>query len=207
MKRFLIKVTLLLVLMVAAFIVIQASAVKADWIGQIPTVDIPTVTGTPLGATVRVRTNGEEDQINVRAGPSTVWYDAVGVLVIGEQVPALGITAGGDWIKIAYPGGPDNVGWVYKPLVELVGDVPVVDPPPTQTPRVTATIDPTLAAQFLVDVPPTRLPTYTPPPPLNIPTFQPAASVQPSRVPMGLVIIGMGVVGVFGLLISFLRGR
>lgn len=207
MKRFLIKIILLVSMVLGAFIIFQASSVQADWIGQIPTVDIPTVTGTPHGSTVRVRPNGEEDQINVRAGPSTVWYEAVGVLVIGQQVPALGQTAGGDWIEIAYPGAPDGVGWVYKPLVELDGSVPIIEPPPTPTPRTTPTIDPTLAAQFLVDIPPTRLPTFTPPPPLNIPTFQTAAAVQTSRVPMGLVIIGMAVVGIFGLLISFLRGR
>ena len=77
MKRFLSKVILLTALILGAFVIFQASAAQADWIGQIPTVDIPTVTGTPIGATVRVRPNGEEDQINVRAGPSTVWYEAV----------------------------------------------------------------------------------------------------------------------------------
>jgi hypothetical protein len=73
---------------------------------------------------------------------------------------------------------------------------------------VTATIDPTLAAQFLVELPPTRMPTFTPAPPLVIPTFPPDQPVStPGRVPMGLLIIGMAVVGLFGAFISFLRGR
>jgi len=84
----------------------------------------------------------------------------------------------------------------------------VVEPPPTPTPRTTPTIDPTLAAQFIIDIPPTRLPTYTPPGPLVIPTFQvvdlPGST---GRLPMGLIISGMAVIGMFGLLISLLRGR
>ncbi len=176
-----------------------------DYLSQIPTVSIPTVTGTPPGAIAIVTM--EQDQINVRSGPSTD-YPTVGVLIAGQQVPALGRSIGGDWVQIAYPGVPGGVAWVYSPLVELVGGVPVVEPPPTPTPRTTPTVDPTLAAQFIIDIPPTRLPTFTPPGPLVLPST-PASGLAGSaaRVPMGLVIVGMGVVGMFGLLISFLRGR
>jgi hypothetical protein len=130
------------------------------------------------------------------------------VLIAGQQVPALGRSIGGDWIEIAYPGVAGGIAWVYSPLVTLVGSVPVVEPPPTPTPRTTPTVDPTLAAQFIVEIPPTRLPTYTPPGALVIPTF-PAETLPgaPGRIPFGLVIVGLGVIGFFGLLISFLRGR
>jgi hypothetical protein len=83
-----------------------------------------------------------------------------------------------------------------------------VEPPHTPTPKVTPTIDPTLAAQFLIEVPPTQLPTYTAPPPITMPTFpaqEPLAS--PGGIPMGFIIIGMAVVGLFGVIISFLSAR
>lgn len=176
--------------------------------GQIPTVSIPTVTGTPLGAFITVKNTGNQDQINVRSGPGTIGYDIIGVLVISQTAPALGRTPGGDWIQIVYPGVPGGVAWVYAPLVDLSGTVPIVEAPPTPTPRVTPTIDPTLAAQFLIDIQPTRLPTYTPPPPVNIPTFEASNTLRGnSRLPMGFVIIGLTVVGLFGMLISVLRGR
>jgi hypothetical protein len=175
---------------------------------QIPTVAIPTVTGTPQGAIITVKNSGNQDQINVRSGPGTIGYDIVGVLVVSQTAPALGRTPGGDWIQIVYPGVPGGVAWVYAPLVDLAGTVPIVEAPPTPTPRVTPTIDPTLAAQFLIDIQPTRLPTYTPPPPISIPTFEPVNTLgSNSRLPMGFVIIGLTVLGLFGMLISVLRGR
>jgi len=178
---------------------------RADGLAQIPTVSIPTVTSSPQGAIVTV--TREFDQINVRGGPGGD-YPIVGVLIAGQQLPALGRSFGGLWIEIIYPGGPDGVAWVYSPLVELSGSLPIVEPPPTPTPRTTPTIDPTLAAQFIVEIPPTGLPTFTAPPPLALPTFQ--SQSQPSvasRIPMGLLIIGMAVIGVFGTLLTFLRGR
>ena len=186
----------------------QISGVSAQPQAQIPTVDIPTVTGTPSGAMAIVK-QGEQDQINVRSGPGTSGYDIIGVLVVSQSVPALGRSVGGDWVQIAYPGAPNGVAWVYSPLVDLSGPVPIVEPPPTPTPRTTPTIDPTLAAQFLVDVQPTRLPTYTQPAPVIQPTFIAASGANSvaSRLPMGMVIVALLVVGAFGALISFLRGR
>ena len=174
---------------------------------QIPTVSVPTVTGSPQGPIVNVRRDADQDSINVRSGPSAK-YDIIGVLIIGQTAPAKGRTPGGDWIQIFYPGVPDSTGWVYSPLVEVIGSLPIVEPPPTPTPRTTPTVDPTLAAQFILEIPPTRLPTYTAPPPLIIPTFA-AEEIPtiPAGIPMGVVIIGMGVLGVFGILISFLRGN
>jgi hypothetical protein len=174
---------------------------------QIPTVAIPTVTGTPEGPIVTVRRDIDQDSVNVRSGPSTK-YDIIGLLIVDQSAPALGRTPGGDWIQIFYPGVPGSAGWVYSPYVDVQGNIPIVEPPPTPTPQVTPTIDPTLAAQFIVDIPPTRLPTFTTPPQLNIPTFSPSNTNQTSTtLPMGIVIIGMAVLGFFGILISFLRGR
>lgn len=180
----------------------------SDGFAQIPTGSIPTVTGTPVGALVIVM-DSEVGYANVRSGPATVGYDIVGILTEGASAPAIGRSPGGDWIQIIYPGAPGNVAWVYKDLVTLRGTVPVIEPPPTPTPRVTATINPTLAAQFLVEIPPTRLPTFTPPGEIDpIPTYSMETPRLPAnRLPMGMVIVGMGVLGLFGMLLSFLRGR
>jgi hypothetical protein len=183
----------------------QASGVKAGRNYQIPTVSVPTVTSSPSNATVVVTL--EQDQINVRSGPNTN-YPVVGVLIAGQRIPALGRTVGGDWIQITYPGVPGGVAWVYSPLVTVEGSLPLVEPPPTPTPNTTPTVDPTLAAQFIVEIPPTRLPTYTVPPPLAIPTFSSLETPTGSgRIPMGLLIVGLGVIGAFGMLISLLQGR
>jgi hypothetical protein len=151
--------------------------------------------------------NADQDQINVRSGPSTD-YPIVGVLVAGQRVPALGRSVGGDWVQVVYPGVTGGVAWVYSFLVSVRGELPIVAPPPTPTPQVTPTIDPTLAAQFVIELQPTRLPTFTPAQPVIVPTFSaPQAVRSPVGVPMGFLIIGLGVVGAFGLFISFLRGR
>jgi uncharacterized protein YraI len=180
---------------------------RASSLAQIPTGSIATVTNLPQGA-VAVVLKTEQGFANVRSGPGTLGYEIVGVLVEGQQVPALGRTLVGDWIEIAYPGVVGGVGWVWKDLIEVRGDIPIITPPATSTPLTTPTIDPTLAAQFLVDVPPTRLPTYTPAPPVIIPTYAPVVShTSTGRVPIGFVITGLVVLGVFGLFVSLLRGR
>jgi uncharacterized protein YraI len=180
-------------------------AVQGGVHAQQPTVAIPTVTSSPVGAYIIVNT--ENDQINVRSGPD-VAYPIVGVLQMNQQAPAIGRSSGGGWIMIAYPGVPGGNAWVYAPLVTLYGTVPIVEPPPTPTPATTPTIDPTLAAQFIVEIPPTRLPTFTEPPPLAIPTFTSPEEATSGRVlPIGLVIAVVGIVGLFGLMISFFRGR
>ncbi len=172
---------------------------------QIPTVAIPTVTSSPISALITVLM--DQDQINVRGGPGTD-YPIVGVLIAGQQIPALGRSQGGDWIKITYVGGPEGVAWVYSPLVNVSGSLPIVEPPPTPTPRTTPTVDPTLAAQFIVEIPPTREPTFTAPPPLVLPTFAVNQNLPGTgRVPSGLLIVSLGVVGLFGTLITLLRGR
>lgn len=178
---------------------------EAGPLSQQPTVDVPTVTSTSPPAIVTAA-NGTEP-VNVRSGPSTL-YPQVGILIPAQQVPGLGHTPGGEWIQIAYPGAPGGVGWVYYTFVTVVGNLAIVDPPPTPTPQTTATIDPTLAAEFQIAPTITRLPTFTPPPPLEIPTFQSGTSgLIGGGVPMGYLIIALAVLGLFGLLISILGRR
>jgi hypothetical protein len=201
-----------LILIVSLVLLIGLSSVFTTpqaVLAQIPTVDIPTVTGTPSGPIVTVKQDAGENQINVRAGPGT-YYDKVGVLLLGQTAPAKGKSSGGDWILIEYIGAPNNAAWVHAPLVSIPPGttLPVVEPPPTPTPQVTNTIDPTLAAQFIITVAPTRLPTFTAPPPLAIPTFQAvSASQQRGGIPMGLVIISLAAVGLFIGLFSLAQRR
>ena len=201
LHKYLFIVVFLIVFFVILFNVPAPQIVAA----QQPTGSVPTVTGTPIGPTIKV-TNPE--QINVRSGPSTYLYPSVGVLLSGEIASALGRSQGGDWIQIRYEGVPGNVGWVYAPLVGLSANasLQVVEPPPTPTPATTPTIDPTLAAAFIPQFTPTRLPTFTPSGPLEIPTYQ-VVGQKSGGIPLGLVISLLALVGGLGALISFLRGR
>jgi hypothetical protein len=109
---------------------------------------------------------------------------------------------------IYYPGVPGNVGWVYAPLVTFkeVGFLPIVEPPPTPTPQTTPTIDPTLAAAFVIPSTPTRLPTFTSAPEIVVPEFEDEnQSLSTGRIPMGLVIFGLALIGGIGVLISYFR--
>jgi hypothetical protein len=165
---------------------------------------LETVTGTPEGPMIVV-----PDEVNVRLGPGTN-YDKVGVLIAGQEAPALGRSSGGEWIQIIYPGVHGNVAWVYAPFVVLDSSqqlLPIIEPPHTPTPRVTPTIDPTLAAQFnLGEAPSTRLPTYTPADPVIQPTIEPVQVESSRGFPPILAILGLLVVGLFGIVVSFLRG-
>jgi hypothetical protein len=53
----------------------------------------------------------------------------------------------------------------------------------------------------------TRLPTFTPPPPLEQPSFTDTAESAPTNIPTGLLILSLGLFGFFGAVISYLRGR
>jgi hypothetical protein len=180
------------------------SWVQASDSFQQPTVAIATVTGTPKGP-IAIVYSDPEDQINVRSGPD-VFYPKVGVLINRQEVPALARTEGGTWVKIIYPGVPEGVAWVYAPYVRLTGELPIVPKPPTPTPETTPTIDPTLASQFISEIPPTRKPTYTPPPPIIIPTYDSSPLITGAGgLPSGFIILGLVSIGVFGLIVSVLR--
>jgi hypothetical protein len=169
---------------------------------------IPTVTGTPGGPRIRV-TAFEHDQINVRSGPG-VTYPIVGVLIFAQEMPAKGRSAGGDWILIEYPGVQGGQGWVYSVLVSIIGgELPIVEPPPTPTPQFTPTVDPTLAAQFSYEIEPTKLPTFTPAPPVAVPEFQhnePSAMLDVG-IPSGLIIFILGFLGIIIALVSITQRR
>jgi uncharacterized protein YraI len=180
--------------------------VRSSVFAQQPTGSIPTVTGTPQGVVVALYLDIPLE--SVYAGPSSYLYPPIGVLLAGQEAPAYGRSEDGNWIQIYYPGVPGSVAWVYAPYVTIKknGDLPIIPAPPTPTPASTPTIDPTLAAAFIAPSTPTRLPTYTAPAPLDIPTFSEESS-SASRLPIGLLILGFGFIGGLGVLISFLRGR
>jgi len=149
------------------------------------------------------------EQINVRNGPSTVLYDIIGNMQPGETAQALGVSPGRDWVQIAYPAGPGGVAWVHTSLISLSpGNLQIVEPPPTVTPRTTPTVDPTLAAAYVFEPTVTRMPTFTPPPTLEVPEFT-ASPARNSRngVPMGAFVIGSGILGILGYLVSLLSRR
>jgi uncharacterized protein YraI len=172
---------------------------------QQPTGSIATVTGTASGAIVSVDLSIKF--VEVYSGPSTYLYPSIGILIAGQQVPALGYSQDQTWLKIYYPGVTDSVGWVYGPFVKVVkqGNLPILESPPTPTPASTPTINPTLAAAFIAPVTPTRLVTFTVPAPLVLPSFD--NQTDDASVPIGLLIFGLGFIGGLGVLISFLRGR
>jgi hypothetical protein len=169
--------------------------------------DAATSTITPGGpqAFITVLDVGEP-AINVRTGPSTAYYPVIGQLPIGATAPALGKSPSSTWIEIAYASGPGGVGWVYAANVTLTGSPPIVEPPPTETPVATQTIDPTLAAAFNVQPTATRLPTFTPPAPLVVPTFS-DKPFDAGGFPLGIVIAGSTLLGLFVLLASFFGRR
>lgn len=172
-------------------------------LGQFPTVSIPTVTSSPRG--IYVRAIGDEyDPLNIRSGPSST-YERIGIFTIGQEAKAYGYYEG--YVQIEYPQGPDGKGWVLLARVEVIGGtLPMIEPPPTSTPSVTRTIDPTLAAQFIITLQPTRLPTFTEPQPLMIPTFQAeTGATAPGGIPLGLVIVVLAGLGLFLTLIAILR--
>ena len=178
---------------------------------QQPTGSIATVTGTPSGPVVRV--DQSLQTIKVYAGPSSYDYPAIGVLLSNETAPALGIAQDNpEWIQIYYPGVPGSVGWVWALQVGLFGltsssQLPAIEVPATPTPVSTPTINPTLEAAFIGEMTATRLPTFTPPPPLDNPSFTDESGANRSRIPSGLLIVSLALFGFFGAVISYLRGR
>lgn len=205
------KLTFLSILAVGGSLLALCIPASVPVLAQQPTGSIPTVTGTPIGPMVSV--DPSLQQIDVYAGPSSFNYPAIGVLLTGEKVPALGrAREDANWIMIRYEGVPGSIGWVYALYVSLLGGaggsalLPLVDSPSTPTPASTPTINPTLAAAFIAPQAAKRLSTYTPPAPLSVPAFTSQAQ-HPSRIPVGLLIFGFLFIGALGIVISFLRGR
>lgn len=209
MKRLFLLPLLIAILMLGIGLMWTGSArageVSRNLLLQQPTLSIPTVTGSPSGTYIQV--NGDQDTINVRTGPGT-GFSTIGILTTNQRAPAIGRSPGGDWILIVYPGVPEGVGWIYSYLVTVYGSLSVVELPPTPTPQVTPTIDPTLAAQYILEPQVTRLPTFTPAQPIIMPTFIAQGPAQAAGgIPVGLIIVLLAVIGLFGLMVSILRGR
>jgi hypothetical protein len=167
--------------------------------------DTPTATNAQLVPFVTV--NYTED-INVRSGPSSIDYPVIGKFLIGASARAIGRSAAGEWILIVAPEGADwsGTGWVYAALVSVTpGFLPVVEPPPTPSPLVTSTLNPTFVAAFQNIPTATRLPTFTPPLPLSVPTFHNPSDTFVGGVPIGMVILLLGILGAVGLVVSSIR--
>ncbi len=203
MHRWWIKPLLLVGLILFPLIFTWLTPAVASPLAQQPTGSIPTVTSSPSGP-MAVVVPGNEPQVNLRSGPGAL-YDRVGVLLIGQRAPAIGRSPLSEWILIEYPGVPGGTAWVYALYVKIdpPTQLPIVEPPPTPTPAQTATIDPTLAARFVVTLEPTRLPTFTAPPPLVIPTFTTESPPSLAGVPMGMIILGLAALGIFLGIIAF----
>src|SRR5690606_17598482 len=109
---------------------------------------IPTVTGTEPGRIVRVRIDQSNELVPVYSGPSASLYPQIGVILMGQELPAYGISEDGEYIQIYYPGVPESVAWVYGVYVETInpGALPQVPAPSTPTLASTPTLNPTLAA-------------------------------------------------------------
>ncbi len=191
------------VLIFATIIVFSSPKLVTNVQAQFPTVNMPTVTGSPQGPFVVV-IGAEDEPANIRTGPNAT-YPKVGIMITGQTAPALGYF--GNYIQIVYPAAPGGKGWIYIPKAQLInGPVPVLEPPATETPSITNTIDPTLAAQFSVEQRTTQLPTFTEPPPLLIPTFQEVSTnTVPGGLPIGFVIVILFGLGLCLTLISLMR--
>lgn len=148
------------------------------------------------------------EPINVRGGPSTVYYPVVGRVAPGDVFPAIGVSPGREWVQIAYPQAPGGVGWLYAIYVSVEGgELPIVESPPTATPIATTTINPTFAAAFVFQPTVTRMPTFTPPPPLEIPQFDDEVVSKPSGIALGWLAMALLLLGATGYLVSLIISR
>lgn len=203
-----VRIGILLMAVITVTALGLVAPVQYSALAQQPTGSIPTVTGTAEGPVIRV--DPSLSQIRVYAGPSSFDYPAIGVLLANETAPALARAEGrDDWIQIYYPGVPGSIGWVYALYVRISPGaiLPRIEVPATPTPASTPTINPTLESAFIGQLTATRLPTFTPPPPLDLPSFSDDTDSQARSIPTGLIILSLGLFGFFGAVISYLRGR
>lgn len=148
------------------------------------------------------------EPINVRGGPSTVYYPIVGRVFPGDVFSALGVSPGREWVQVAFPEAPSGVGWLYAIYVTVEGgELQIVEPPPTATPIATETINPTFAAAFIFEPTSTRMPTFTPPPPLEIPQFSDEVIARPSGIPSGWLAVSLLLLGAIGYLATLVFKR
>jgi uncharacterized protein YraI len=148
------------------------------------------------------------EPINVRGGPSTVYYPIVGRVFPGDVFQAIGVSPGREWVQVAFPDAPGGVGWLYAIYVSVEGgELQIVEPPPTATPIATETINPTFAAAFIYEATSTRMPTFTPPPPLEIPRFNDEIVSRPSGIASGWLAVGLLFLGAISYLATLVFKR
>jgi SH3-like domain-containing protein len=190
------------------FIILCTFSTTKSVVAQQPTGYIPTVTGTPTGPLASVISyKAENNAINIRSGPSTN-YDVIGLMYVDADYPVLGKSPGGDWLLIKDTSLNGGQGWVFSFNVNVtLGEIPVAEVPPTPMPKVTAAIDPTLAAQFVSTPLATKLPTFTPSAPLVIPTFEIFDSQSFAGIPIGLIILALFGLGLIIALFSYFQAR
>lgn len=202
-----IKWILLVATLITTIYLLFSQSLSYSVSAQQPTGSIPTVTGTPKGVTAKVKIGLTEDRVNVRSGPS-VLYPQVGVILLGAEVPVVGRSAGGDWLVVEYPGAQGGIGWVWSLYMDVSpGELAVIENPPSPVPITTITIDPTMAAQFITTPRATRMPTFTEPAPLQIPTFESSTGQILAGIPVGLIILLLSVLGLLLGLFSYFQSR
>ena len=204
------KSSFLVIVLIGVVLLGLFSSDASNAFAQQPTGSVPTVTGTPEGPFIRV--DPSIPQIRVYAGPSSLGeYPAIGILLANETAPVLARAKGKqDWFQIYYPGVPGSRGWVFALYVRLSpgADLDLIEIPATPTPLATPTINPTLVAAFIGQQTPTRLPTFTSLPPVDLPLFTDTdPNSQTAGVPAGLLILSLALFGFFGVVLSYLRGR
>src|SRR5512140_1120043 len=131
MRQGFVKILLVIFFAAGAVFVSIGSPAQAMGVAQQATTSVPTVTGTPSGP-MAVVIPGPETQINLRSGPNTI-YDKVGVLLVGQKVPAKGRSPGGTWVQVEYPGVPGGLAWIFSTYIRIEPpmELPVVEIPPT----------------------------------------------------------------------------
>jgi uncharacterized protein YraI len=194
---------LIVIILLISLILFSHTAVHAQ------TIVLCAAPGSSLSG-IYVTVNADQVQVNVRSGPNSYQYEKIGILYTYESAPAIGRSPGGDWIQISCPGVSGGTGWIYAAYVTLSveNELPVLVIPETNTPVITLTVDPVLAAEFPVIQPTsTRLPTFTPASPQTPPSFPDISPTPLNKSLQGGLIIGVVIVGIMVLLISFLLRR
>lgn len=180
------------------------AAQQSDTVTPSPTVTSTVAAGMPYITVTYI------EPINVRTGPSSFDYPVVGSLPVGGTAAAIGRSPAGEWVEIEFPESPRGTAWVYAANVTLSPPnalLPVVEIPPTPAPLETDTLNPTFVAAFPIIPTATHLPTFTPPPPLAIPTYVNTVPVSSGRSITAWLMACLGLIGIFGIVLSSFRRR
>jgi Bacterial SH3 domain len=180
------------------------AAQQSDTVTPLPTITVTVAAGMPYITVTYI------EPINVRTGPSSFDYPVVGSLPVGGTAAAIGRSPAGEWIEIEFPPAPRGTAWVYAANVSVLPAnalLPVVEIPPTPAPFATNTLNPTFVAAFVIVPTSTRMPTFTPPPPLAIPTYQNEVQVSSGRTLTAGLMAGLALIGIIGIVVTSFRRR